>query len=98
MEGEQGLAVARRLVPRAIVLDLVLPGLSGWDVLARAKGDPALAGVPVVMLSTVDERARGLAAGAAACFVKPVEREAFLAALRRIAPIDGFGAADARSA
>jgi CheY-like chemotaxis protein len=86
MDGDRGLALARRILPRVIVLDLVLPGVSGWEILARAKSDPLLAAVPILLLSTLDERPRGLAQGADACFVKPVDRETLLAAVRRLAP------------
>jgi signal transduction histidine kinase len=55
-DGERGVLLAQRLRPRAILLDLILPGRSGWDVLTRLKSDPELAGIPVVVLSTVDDR------------------------------------------
>jgi signal transduction histidine kinase/DNA-binding response OmpR family regulator len=89
-DAETGLEMARRLHPAAIVLDLLLPGLSGWDVLASVKADPELARIPVVIVSMVDERGRGYALGAAGYVVKPVAREDLLAAL---APLTGTGSA-----
>jgi CheY-like chemotaxis protein len=83
-DGEDGLARARTLRPAAIVLDILLPRLSGWDVLARAKADPAIADVPVVVVSMLDERGKGVALGAADYLVKPVQRDALLATLRRV--------------
>ena len=77
----EGLEMARRLAPRAVILDILLPGLSGWEVLARLKGDPATAAIPVVIASMLDERGTGFALGAAEYLVKPVDREELLEAL-----------------
>jgi CheY-like chemotaxis protein len=82
-DGEEGLAQARRLHPLAITLDINLPKLDGWDFLAQAKADPALAEIPVIIVSMLDERGKGFALGAAEYLVKPVKREDLLAALRR---------------
>jgi CheY-like chemotaxis protein len=60
----------------------LLPSVSGWDVLARAKADPELSGIPIVIVSMLDERGRGYALGAADYLVKPVQRNDLLAALR----------------
>jgi signal transduction histidine kinase/DNA-binding response OmpR family regulator len=83
-DGETGLAMARELRPLAIVLDILLPRLDGWDVLARAKADPAVADIPVVVVSMLDERGKGFSLGAADYLVKPVQREALLETLRRV--------------
>jgi CheY-like chemotaxis protein/anti-sigma regulatory factor (Ser/Thr protein kinase) len=80
-DGEAGLDAAHRLHPGAVVLDLLLPGLSGWDVLASVKADPELAGIPVVVASMIDERGKGYALGAAEYLVKPISREELLGAL-----------------
>jgi CheY-like chemotaxis protein/anti-sigma regulatory factor (Ser/Thr protein kinase) len=91
-DGDEGVEAARRLRPAAIVLDLLLPGVSGWDVLTRLKGEPGLADIPVVIVSMVDERGKGYALGAADYLVKPVGREELLGALRpltRAGSIDG---------
>jgi signal transduction histidine kinase/CheY-like chemotaxis protein len=82
-DGESGIALARELRPRAIVLDLILPGASGWEILSRIKSDPDLAHTPVVVLSTLDDRSRGLTVGADEYLVKPVDRQALLEAVRR---------------
>jgi CheY-like chemotaxis protein len=83
-DGEEGLARARELRPMAIVLDILLPRVDGWDVLARAKADPAIADIPVVVVSMLDERGKGFALGAADYLVKPVQRDALLEILRRV--------------
>jgi signal transduction histidine kinase/DNA-binding response OmpR family regulator len=82
-DGERGVLLARRLRPRAILLDLILPGRSGWDVLSRLKADPELASIPVVVLSTIDDRTRGIALGADEYLVKPVDRDQLIASVHR---------------
>jgi signal transduction histidine kinase/CheY-like chemotaxis protein len=82
-DGVEGLEQARRLRPRAVVLDILLPRVDGWDLLARLKADPATADAPVVVVSMLDERGKGLALGAVEYLVKPVGREELLEALER---------------
>jgi signal transduction histidine kinase/CheY-like chemotaxis protein len=86
-DGEEGLDTVRRLSPAGVVLDILLPGIDGWEVLARLKADPATAAIPVVVVSMLDERGRGFALGAAEYLVKPVSKDQLLAALYRVAAI-----------
>ena len=72
--GQEGLRLVRELRPAAVTLDIMMPDLDGWTVLAAIKGDPALAGIPVVLMSIVDQKNRGYALGAADYLVKPVDR------------------------
>ncbi len=57
--GAEGVRLARELRPAAILLDVIMPGMDGWDVLASLKADPALARIPVVMVTMVDDRSHG---------------------------------------
>lgn len=82
-DGEGGLAQASRTPPGAILLDVLLPGMDGWDVLRALKADETLREVPVIIVTVVDERGVGLALGAADYFLKPVDRETLLARLGR---------------
>ena len=61
------------------------PALDGWEVLSLLKADPRTAGIPVVIVSMLDERGRGFALGAADYLVKPVTRDHVAAALSRCA-------------
>jgi CheY-like chemotaxis protein len=83
-DGQAALELAGQLRPAAIVLDILLPRVDGWVVLARAKADPRLAHIPVVIVSMLDERGKGFALGAAEYLVKPVSRDELISALRRI--------------
>jgi len=80
--GDQALQIAREESPDVILLDLLLPGESGWDVLAQLKADPHTRDIPVVILSVVDERARGLELGAREYLLKPFSRDQLHAALQ----------------
>ena len=72
--GEAGLALARSERPDVITLDVLMPGMDGWGVLAMLKSAPELAGIPVVMLSVTDERHLGFSLGASEYLTKPIER------------------------
>ncbi len=89
--GEEALRLAREIHPVAITLDLVLPGLDGWEVLKRLKSDPELVSIPVVIISVVDNRELGVALGAEDYFVKPVERDRFVARVRAITAVHDLG-------
>jgi signal transduction histidine kinase/DNA-binding response OmpR family regulator len=82
--GEAGLAIAKDRPPAAIILDILLPGLDGWEVLRRLKAESGLRDVPVIIVTVVDERGIGLALGAVDYLVKPIQREALLACLARL--------------
>ena len=72
-DGAMGLALAKRLKPRAILLDVTMPGMDGWSVLSRLKADPDLADIPVVMVTFHSERALAASLGAADYVMKPVD-------------------------
>jgi signal transduction histidine kinase/ActR/RegA family two-component response regulator len=83
-DGHQGLAEIRRLHPAAVVLDIRLPGMDGWAVLEALQAERATREIPVIIVSILEEKARGLAAGAAAYLTKPVSRDDLTAALQRL--------------
>jgi len=82
-DGPTGIAAARADPPNAIILDVLLPGTDGWEVLRELKADPDLRDVPVIIVTVVDERGLGLALGAVDYFLKPVDRTALLDRLAR---------------
>jgi signal transduction histidine kinase/CheY-like chemotaxis protein len=81
--GEEGLRLARELAPDVITLDVLMPGMDGWSVLAALKAEAALADIPVVMLTMLDDRNLGYALGAADYLTKPIDRERLVAVLGR---------------
>jgi signal transduction histidine kinase/CheY-like chemotaxis protein len=72
--GHEGLARARELQPDAITLDVMMPGMDGWTVLEALKADPRLAGIPVVMMSLLENDELGQLLGAAEYLHKPLQR------------------------
>ena len=90
-DGEEGLRLARALRPDVVVLDIRLPRVDGWEVLAELGRDPATAGIPVVIASVVDERPQGLSLGAAEYLLKPVSRDDLLDALGRVGALPARG-------
>jgi signal transduction histidine kinase/CheY-like chemotaxis protein len=73
--GEEGVRLARQVRPLVITLDVVMPGCDGWTVLKKLKSDSALADIPVIMVTIVDNEAMGLDLGASNYLIKPVDRD-----------------------
>ncbi len=84
--GQRGLELARQARPDLIVLDIMMPGLDGWQVLEELKRDPDLSGIPVIMQSMLDERQAGLDKGADDYLTKPVDRRKLTEAIRCLLP------------
>jgi two-component system alkaline phosphatase synthesis response regulator PhoP len=85
--GPQGLAAIRRRKPAAVLLDLMLPDLDGYEICKRVRSDPATAQVPIIMLTAKgDETARvvGLELGADDYVTKPFSPKEVLARLRAL--------------
>jgi DNA-binding response OmpR family regulator len=79
--GEEALAAIRAERPGLIILDVIMPGLSGFDVAAALRQHPQTLNIPVVILSVVHDRERGLRLGVEQYFTKPVSSEALLRAV-----------------
>jgi HAMP domain-containing protein/signal transduction histidine kinase/CheY-like chemotaxis protein len=71
--GSAALQIARRLMPSAISLDINLPDIDGWRVLNRLKDDTVTRHIPVQIISTEEERERGLRMGAVGVLSKPIK-------------------------
>ncbi|MBI4783342.1 MAG: PAS domain-containing protein [Oscillatoriophycideae cyanobacterium NC_groundwater_1537_Pr4_S-0.65um_50_18] len=86
--GDEGLALAETLHPDAITLDVLLPHMNGWEVLASLKADPALADIPVIVMSMVDDKNLGFTLGAADYLTKPVDYKRLTRLLDQYCPQD----------
>jgi CheY-like chemotaxis protein len=72
-DGESGLVMIKETKPDVVLLDLILPGINGFEVLEKAKQDPEIAAIPVVILSNLgqgEDIEKGLALGAKDFLVK----------------------------
>ncbi|TPW20883.1 MAG: response regulator with CheY-like receiver domain and winged-helix DNA-binding domain [Elusimicrobia bacterium] len=86
-DGPSGLAAVAREVPDAVLLDLSMPGMDGFEVCRKIRSDPATAGVPVVMLTVRGvERdvIAGLDEGADAYMTKPFDPDALVLRLKSL--------------
>jgi signal transduction histidine kinase/CheY-like chemotaxis protein len=81
--GREGLKRAKDHHPIAITLDVMMPDIDGWTVLAALRGDPQLADIPVVMATIVDERRQGMTLGAVGYLTKPIDRDKLVEIIRR---------------
>jgi len=81
---EEALALVDECVPDLITLDILLPGMDGWEFLARIKEIPSWECVPVVVVSIVADQGLGFSLGAALVLQKPVGRAALTRGLKRL--------------
>jgi DNA-binding response OmpR family regulator len=78
---ETGLRLAEEKQPCAIVLDIMLPGMDGWQMLTKIKQTKSIADIPVVIVSITDDASRGFALGASQVLTKPITQDELMSAL-----------------
>ncbi len=74
-DGESGVALAERALPSAILLDVMLPGLDGWDVMRRLKDNPRTRHIPVHFITCLEDRQKAMSMGAIGFITKPASSE-----------------------
>jgi CheY-like chemotaxis protein len=84
--GKGAVGKAAELQPDVIILDIMLPDISGWDVLSQLKETPSTKDIPVLVVSIADDRPRGMRLGASEYLVKPISQRQFHVALAKILP------------
>ena len=92
--GEEALAIISRQPPDLILLDVMMPGMDGYEVAGKIKSDPDTKSIPVIMLTALDDRnARmlGLTAGAEDFLTKPVDRAELSVRVRNLLRIKAYG-------
>jgi signal transduction histidine kinase/CheY-like chemotaxis protein len=82
-DGETALALAREWHPDVVTLDVLMPRMDGWAVLTALKSDPALAEIPVIIVTVLADRGIAVSLGAAEFLTKPVDRARLAATLRQ---------------
>jgi two-component system, cell cycle response regulator len=86
-DGEEALKLARAERPDIILLDIMMPGIDGYEVCRRVKSDPVLATIPIIMVSALSDKAdlvRGLEVGAEDFLTKPVDYTILSARVRSL--------------
>ena len=84
--GIQGIEMAKQLNPDVILLDIMMPGMNGYDVCKRIRSDSQIGEVPIIMITTEAERSqvlRAIEAGVSDYLVKPFDTEALRAKLTK---------------
>lgn len=84
--GRVGIEKARLAKPAVITLDVLMPSMDGWAVLAELKSDPVLGEVPVVMVTFIEDKNMGFTLGATDYMTKPIERDRLLELFQRYKP------------
>jgi adenylate cyclase len=85
--GEEGLEMVAQFLPDLVLLDVMMPGLNGYDVCARLRSQPSTALLPIVLVTALDgkdDKVRGLEAGADDFLTKPIDRHELLARVRSL--------------
>lgn len=82
--GPEGLALAGRAVPDVIVMDLMMPGMDGWELLQHLRTQPQTRQTPVIICSVINDPALAYSLGASQFISKPVTKETLLAALQQV--------------
>ncbi len=91
-DGESGIALAREEHPDLILMDVVMPGLNGFQATRQLNRDPQTQNIPVIMVTTKDQetdRAWGMRQGAKEYLVKPVSGPELLARIRSVLEAEG---------
>ena len=92
--GEEALAMVAEDPPDLILLDIMMPGMDGYEVAARIKGNPANRSIPIIMVTALDDRSarmHGLSAGAEAFLSKPVDHAELSVRVRNLLRLKAIG-------
>ena len=92
--GEEALAIVAQQPPDLILLDVMMPGMDGYEVTSKIKGDPATRNIPVIIITALDDqdaRMRGLNAGAEDFLSKPVDRAELSVRVRNLLRLKAYG-------
>jgi CheY-like chemotaxis protein len=90
-DGAEALEILRKSPPDIVTLDVMMPKVDGWSVLGTMKSDAALAHIPVIMVTIVDDRNLGYSLGASEVMTKPIDRPRLVELVRRITGKEGNG-------
>ncbi|MEE9357239.1 MAG: response regulator, partial [Sedimenticolaceae bacterium] len=81
-DGETALTIVKKALPELVLLDIMMPGIDGYEVCRQLKGDPATRDIPVIFLSALDDtkdKVRGLGLGAVDYISKPFQADEVIA-------------------
>jgi CheY-like chemotaxis protein len=82
--GEEAMTLASRQIPFAIILDIVMPDMDGWEVLQGLKKNPDTRNIPVIIVSIAEDRETGFALGAIGYVTKPVFKKRLISEIQKV--------------
>jgi len=88
-DGAEGLFLAASMHPQVIILNIMLPGLDGWEVLHRIRANPTTCNIPIIIACTVEEKKLGLYFGASDYLVKTTDKARLLDVISRVSALSG---------
>jgi signal transduction histidine kinase/DNA-binding response OmpR family regulator len=88
-DGRSGVDLARKLKPKAILLDVMMPGVDGWRALRELRDDAATADIPVIIQTVLDEENFAYALGASGFLQKPISRGDLVEAMHDVMSVNG---------
>ncbi len=86
LDGEEALEIVNEEKPDLVLLDIVMPGIDGFEVCTRMKSNPETSGIPVIFLSgndSTEEKEKGMKLGAADYLTKPVDSELLITKIKQ---------------
>lgn len=83
-DGRKAVEMARQVRPFAITLDIIMPNQDGWQTLAQLKQDPETSDIPVIIISSLDEKNLGMSLGAVDYLEKPVDKGALFKSIQTL--------------
>jgi two-component system cell cycle sensor histidine kinase/response regulator CckA len=92
--GEKAIAIVAEQPPDLILLDIMMPGMNGYQVTSRFKGDPATQNIPIIIITALDDRNSrmlGLSAGAEDFLIKPLDRAELCARVKNLLRLKAYG-------
>jgi signal transduction histidine kinase/CheY-like chemotaxis protein/CHASE3 domain sensor protein len=82
-DGEEGIKVARDVRPSLIITDIMMPGMSGWEVLEALQKDNELKNIPVIIVSNVSNESKAYSLGATDCLNKPISKNDLMTVFKK---------------